>query len=185
MSVKFDGVAFPLFDHNNFQFHSRCNVSLVISKMNRKLTTRASVLLFADIILLLLRDDCSDIRDTISQVVQCLRCESSSCESLVLPSLAEEHFIDWLDKQFRLFTSEQPWTVWIDLIKMQLDRNVTENEEIATDEVFDKSEANVFGEVVLVCKTLMQKVQQSVTTSASDVKETLSSIESDWPELSD
>lgn len=146
------------------------------------------MLLFADIILLLLRDDCSDIRDTISQVVQCLRCENSSCESLVLPSLAEEHFIDWLDKQFCLFTSKQPWTVWIDLIKMQLDRDVTENEDMAVDEVFDKSETNVFGEVFLVCKKLMQKVHQNVTASdlcASDVTETLRSIASDWPELCD
>lgn len=163
----------------------RCTVSLVVSKMQRKWSSVASLLLFGDIVLLLLRDECSDVRDTISHVVQCLR--YSNCEaSAVLPSLSEEHFIDWLDEQFRLFDdSAEPWSVWTQLIKMQLDRNLTENEEVA-DEVFDKCEANVFGEVVLVCKKLMKKVHQILTESdlsAKDVSETLRFIESDWPEI--
>lgn len=171
----------------NSNSNFRCTVSLVISKMQRKWSTTASVLLFGDIVLLLLRDECPDIRQTMSQVVQHLRCEYISDEAVVIPSLAEEHFIDWLDKQFQRFNSETPWTVWMQLIEFQLDRNVTDNEEIV-DEIFDKSEANVFGEVVLVCKKLMKKVQQSVTTSnlcAKKVEETLCSIEFDWPELYD
>lgn len=153
--------------------------------MHRKWSSIASVLLFGDVVLVLLRDECSDIRETMSSFVQCLRSESSSCVTEVLPSLAEEHFIDWLDQQFRLFNSDNPCTVWIKLIKMQLESNVTENDE-AADEVFDKSEANAFGEVLLVCKKLMKKLRERLTESdlcAEDVKETCRSIESDWPEL--
>lgn len=148
--------------------------------MHRKWSSVASLSLFGDIVLLLLRDECSDIRETISQVVQCLRFEHFNGEAVLLPSLAEDHFIDWLDNQFRLFDdSEKPWTVWTQLIEMQLERNITENEDVA-DEVFDKCETNVFGEVVLVCRKLMKKVHQILTESdlcAKDVKDTLCSIE--------
>lgn len=153
--------------------------------MRRAWSTTGSVLLFADIILLLLRDECSDIRDTMSQFVQWLQSDYSDCQPAVLPSLAEEHFIEWLDEQFRLLSVDQPWTVWIQLIKRQLDRRTTENEDVI-DEVFDRSESNVFGEVVLVGKKLMRKVHQSVTESglgAKDVEQLLRSIESEWPEL--
>lgn len=154
--------------------------------MHRKWSSVASLSLFGDIVLLLLRDECSDIRETISQVVQCLRHGQSNCEAVLLPSLAEDHFIDWLDEEFRLFDdSEKPWTVWTQLIEMQLDRNITENEDVA-DEVFDKCEINVFGEVVLVCRKLMKKVHQILTESdlcAKDVKDTLCSIEEKYDSI--
>ncbi len=155
--------------------------------MERTWSSTPSLLLFGDIILLLLRDEHSDIRDTISQTVQRLRCgDSGDYQASVLPSLAEEQFIDWLDQQFRPFNIADPWTVWIQLIKMQLDRNVAENEDIITDEVFDKSESNVFGEVVLVCKKLMRKVRECLMQSdGKNVEDILRSIESDWPELGD
>lgn len=148
-------------------------------------TTIQSVLLFADVVLLLLRDECSDIRETMSKFVQWMESEYKSSKPAVLPSLAEEQFIEWLDKQFRLLTIDKPWTVWLQLIGKQLDRRTTENEDVI-DEVFDRSEANVFGEVVLVGKKLMGKVQQNLTESglgAKDVEDILRSTESNWPEL--
>ncbi|KAG4069844.1 hypothetical protein HA402_009551 [Bradysia odoriphaga] len=164
----------------------RNSVSLVVSKMHRTWSTTTSVLLFADIVLILLRDECSDIRDTMSQFVQWIRSEEYSSFSPVLPSLAEEQFIDWLDQQFQLLNTEKPWTVWTQLVRKQLDRKSAENEDV-TDEVFERSESNVFGEVVVVCRKLMGKFHKSLTESglsAQDVDENVRSIESDWPELS-
>ncbi|XP_037051446.1 thyroid adenoma-associated protein homolog [Bradysia coprophila] len=159
----------------------RSSVSLVVSKMYRTWSSTTSVLLFADIVLILLRDECSDIRDTMSQFVQ-----YSSYKPAVLPSLAEEQFIDWLDQQLELLNTEKPWTVWRQLITKQFDRKSSENED-TIDEVFERSESNVFGEVVLVCRKLMGKFHKSLTESglsAEDVDENIRSIESDWPELS-
>lgn len=118
-----------------------------------------------------------------SQFVQWIESDYTSCKPPVLPSLAEEHFIEWLDNQFRLLNTDEPWTLWRDLVKKQLDRRTVENEEVI-DEVFDKSEANAFGEVMLVCRKLMGKLHLSLTESglsAEDVKKTLQSIESDCP----
>lgn len=143
---------------------------------------------FSDIVLLLLRDECSEVRDTISQFIQCLRSKYSNCNvEPILPSLAEEHFIDWLDKQFRCLNPENLSTVWIQLIELQLVKFATGNKEVL-DEVFYKSEANVFGETVLVCKKLIEKLKHNLTESgecAEDIKSILYSIKSNLPELFD
>lgn len=168
---------------NKLKFHFRCTVSLVICKIRRKWSSITSTLLFSDVILLLLRDECSDIREAISQFVQQLRSESFTCEiKPVLPSLAEEQFIDWLDKQFHHLNLENGCSAWIQLIKMQLQNVITDNEDVM-DEVFDKCEANVFGETVLVCKKIIRKIQQN--DNCENVKETLCSIEDNWPDLFD
>lgn len=163
----------------------RSSVSSVVSNIRRKWSSVTSVLLFGDIVLLLLRDECSDIRETMSRAVQQLRCEHLDFDGIMLSSLAEEQFIDWLDEQFRLLNASNPWTVWMQLIQMQLDKNLTENDD-SNDEVFDKSEANVFGEVVFVCKKLMEYLHRSLTgsdLSETFVNETMQSIRSDFPEL--
>lgn len=117
--------------------------------------------------------------------MQQLRSESSRCEiKPILPSLTEEQFIDWLDKQFDHLDAENACTAWVQLIKMQL-QNVTTDNENVVDEVFDKCEANVFGETVLVCKKIMKKVEQHLTDKCENVIETLRSIESNWPDLFD
>lgn len=70
---------------------------------------------------------------------------------------------------------------------MQLDLNLKDNEDMI-DEVFDKSESNVFTEVVFVCNKLMKKVHQCLTKSdfcRKIIDENLHSIEANWPELRD
>ncbi|KAJ6646380.1 Thyroid adenoma-associated protein like [Pseudolycoriella hygida] len=161
----------------------RISISVIISKLQGQLSSPTSLLLFGDIMLLLLRDESSEIRETISQVIQSLQKDRIDCAFTVLPSLAEEKFIDWLDEQFGQWNIENRWTMWIQLIQMQMDKSSTESEEVV-DEVFEKCESNVFGEVVLLCKKLLNKLRESLSNlDRNYVKETLNSIQSDWPEL--
>lgn len=166
----------------------RSSVSLVVSRIHRSWASMESILLFGDIILLLLRDECSDIRETMSEVVQRLRYgDTAASEATVLASLAEEQFIDWLDEQFQRLDVQRPWTAWLQLIAMQTERNATESDDVV-DEVFDKSESNVFGEVAFVGRKLMKKVGQTLGQSdlcGDEAEKIARSVEADWPELFD
>lgn len=169
---------------NKFLSCFRCSVSLVVSKIQRKWSSVASLLLFSDIILLLLRDECFYIRETTSKLIQILESPDDDIQTTV-PSRAEEQFIDWLDKQLRCLKPENSWTVWIQLIELQLDKSARENEEFV-DEVFEKCEANVFGEAILVCKKLFRKLEENLIQSdhcAEETERILMSVKSNCPEL--
>lgn len=149
-------------------------------------TSISSLILFSDIVLLLLRDECLPVRQHTSKFVQNIVHKDYAPEiDPILSSLAEEQFIDWLNTRFRLLNLENPWNAWIRLIEIQLEKIAVEHKN-DVDEVFDKSESNMFGETILVCKKMYRRLEQNLLESdkcMGDIEKVLSSLKVDWPEL--
>lgn len=121
------------------------------------------VFLYADIMLMLLRDDNAYVREIVTKhimnnVLTPLPGSKMSVDSI--SGIAEELFLDWMDVQFVNIDKNEAWTFWQRLIVRQsLSSPGDHCGEDTAAVVFSKNEANSFGETMHVCRAAYVKLK--------------------------
>lgn len=136
--------------YNNFYIY-RYTASKCICNISESLLSTPELLIsYSDILLLLLRDDNYYIRENVSKHVMEL---TQNCETLPpIASRAEELFLNWLNEKFHQFNTAKAAFYWKLLISMQLTDATASASPSEGIEIFNKNEANMYGERLHVCR---------------------------------
>lgn len=118
------------------------------------------VLLYADIMLMLLRDDNAYVREIVTKHIMnsvLLPLPDGKMRGDTIAGVAEELFLDWIDAQFVTIDKNEAWTFWQRLIVRQSSSDQCGEDTAAI--VFSKNEANSFGETMYVCRAAYMKLK--------------------------
>lgn len=132
-----------------------------------------TMLQFSKSLLLLLMDDEHEIRERNARVVTKLL----SKDEIVIPSYAQELYIEFLIAQLRNFHKHEAMAL---ILLIAIDGSSGDNsldENIAEYQVFDKNEVNIFSETFIVRQICLTTLKQAILKlDATLIDETISNI---------
>lgn len=134
-----------------------------------------SLLYFSRSLLLLLMDDEEQIRERNANIVTRL----TGCDENVLPSFAQELFIDFLLQSLVLENYLKIALVML-IVVNGADGESSLNEGILEYQVFEKSEINIFSEAHVVkeyCTKALQKKLREMNSAWNEINFTIDSVQ--------
>lgn len=140
-----------------------CNISALFWTTLPPEQMANHVILYADIMLMLLRDDNAYVREIVTKHVMNkvrMPLPDGKMQGDTIAGIAEEFFLAWVDQQFVTIDKNKSWTFWQRLIVRQSLSSLSDNcSEDTAAVVFSKNEANSFGETMHVCRAAYVKLK--------------------------
>lgn len=109
----------------------------------------------------------------------------------MIPLVAEDHLLDWLQHWIANSNKSSPWNDWLDLIKMIRESAADdEPEEMKRaeiePEIFESNEINIFGETLYITYKCYLRLMQCIDVGILDAEEKSSlksKLNTEYPEL--
>lgn len=153
---------------------------------------------FTELLLTLLQDDNILVRNSASEIVVKFTNVKNELIKKVIPLVAQDYLLDWIDDVFQSVCSKNCWSLWLDLIKM-IQSTIRESVKHLDDgkddvncaeidvDIFEANEVNMFGEtnyVIYKCYNfLMLQIETSDDISLDEKITIRKQIHAEFPTL--